>query len=87
MGTQQSSRSQATRKQASVKQTNTELDCIFKRSIFWRPSYIAQSAWLEHIPFAFWVVDTLRPRKIVELGTHYGNFAGAQGILKPNAMR
>ena len=50
MGTQQSSRSQARLKQASEKQTNTELDFIFKRPIFWRPSYIAQSAWLEHIP-------------------------------------
>ena len=84
MGTQQSSRIQATRKQASVKQTNTELDFIFKRSIFWRPSYIAQSAWLEHIPFAFWLVDTLKPRKIVELGTHYGSsyFSFCQAIMK-----
>lgn len=84
MGTQQSSRTQANRKQASVKQTNTELDFIFKRPIFWRPSYIAQSAWLEHIPFAFWLVDTLRPRKIVELGTHYGSsyFSFCQAITK-----
>ncbi|RVE14828.1 class I SAM-dependent methyltransferase [Escherichia coli] len=84
MGTQQSSRSQANRKQASVNQTNTELDFIFKRSIFWRPSYIAQSAWLEHIPFAFWLVDTLKPRKIVELGTHYGSsyFSFCQAITK-----
>ncbi len=84
MGTQQSSRSQAIRKQTTVKQTNTELDFIFKRSIFWRPSYIAQSAWLEHIPFAFWLVDTLQPRKIVELGTHYGSsyFSFCQAITK-----
>ena len=84
MGTQQSSRTQANRKQASVKQINTELDFIFKRPIFWRPSYIAQSAWLEHIPFAFWLVDTLRPRKIVELGTHYGSsyFSFCQAITK-----
>jgi len=84
MGTQQSSRSQANSKQASVKQTNTELGFIFKRSIFWRPSYIAQSAWLEHIPFAFWLVDTLQPRKIVELGTHYGSsyFSFCQSITK-----
>jgi len=84
MGTQQSSRTQANRKQASVKQTNTELDFIFKRPIFWRPSYIAQSAWLEHIPFAFWLVDTLQPRKIVELGTHYGSsyFSFCQAITK-----
>jgi len=84
MGTQQTSRSQAIRKQTSVKQINTELDFIFKRSIFWRPSYIAQSAWLEHIPFAFWLVDTLQPRKIVELGTHYGSsyFSFCQAITK-----
>lgn len=84
MGTQQSSRSQARQKQASEKQTNTELDFIFKRPIFWRPSYIAQSAWLEHIPFAFWLIDTLQPRKIVELGTHYGSsyFSFCQAVTK-----
>ncbi|MEL2243935.1 class I SAM-dependent methyltransferase [Leclercia adecarboxylata] len=84
MGTQQSSRSQARLKQASEKQTKTELDFIFKRPIFWRPSYIAQSAWLEHIPFAFWLIDTLQPRKIVELGTHYGSsyFSFCQAVTK-----
>ncbi|MBY5150586.1 family 2 glycosyl transferase [Enterobacter hormaechei] len=84
MDTQQSSRSQAPRKQASEKQTNTGLDFIFKRPIFWRPSYIAQSAWLEHIPFAFWLIDTLQPRKIVELGTHYGSsyFSFCQAVTK-----
>ena len=84
MGTQQSSRSQARLKQASEKQTNTELDFIFKRPIFWRPTYIAQSAWLEHIPFAFWLIDTLQPRKIVELGTHYGSsyFSFCQAVTK-----
>jgi hypothetical protein len=40
--------------------------------MFWRPAYVAQSAWLEHVPFAFWLVETHRPRVIVELGTHYG---------------
>lgn len=30
------------------------------------------SAWTEHVPFAFWLVDVLRPRMIVELGTHNG---------------
>ena len=31
------------------------------------------SAWIQHIPFAFALVDMLRPRRIVELGTHKGD--------------
>ncbi len=31
-----------------------------------------KSAWLEHGPFAMWLVRQLRPRSIVELGTHHG---------------
>lgn len=84
MGSQQSSRLKANRNPTPIKQTTTELGFIFKRPIFWRPSYIAQSAWLEHIPFAFWLVDTLQPRKIVELGSHYGSsyFSFCQAVAK-----
>lgn len=67
-----------------VAQSNIDLDFIFQRPIFWRPTYIAQSAWLEHIPFAFWLMTTLHPRKIVELGTHYGSsyFSFCQAVSK-----
>jgi len=41
-------------------------------SVFCKPAYLPLSAWTEHIPFAYWLVDSLRPRKIVELGTYYG---------------
>lgn len=33
---------------------------------------VDEAAWVGHIPFAFWVVDALRPRSFVELGTHSG---------------
>jgi hypothetical protein len=45
--------------------------CITAAS-FWAPQHMTRSAWLEHAPFAFWLVGALRPRVIVELGTHYG---------------
>ncbi len=40
---------------------------------FEKPAYHAPvSAWIEHIPFAFALMEALRPRVLVELGTHYG---------------
>ena len=50
---------------------------------FWVPEYICpSSAWVEHAPFAFWICAALRPRRFVELGTHYGYsyFAFCQAI-------
>ena len=39
---------------------------------FWLPEHFVTSAWLTHAPFAFWLVEVLRPRSIAELGTHLG---------------
>ena len=39
---------------------------------YMRPTYLAPSAWIEHVPFAFWLVESLRPMVTVELGTHWG---------------
>lgn len=39
-----------------------------------RPRWLTRhSAWHEHIPWAFLLVDALRPARIVELGTHAGD--------------
>ena len=46
--------------------------CISPPS-FWSPIWMRlDSGWLEHAPFAFWLVDALRPRLIVELGRGCG---------------
>ena len=34
---------------------------------------VIPDAWVQHIPFAMYLVDILKPRVIVELGTHTGN--------------
>lgn len=49
---------------------------------FRAPEKIVPSAWLEHAPFAFWLIEKLRPRILVELGTHNGfsYFAFCQAI-------
>lgn len=51
---------------------------------YWQPAHIVTSAWLGHAPFAFWLVDVLRPRRILELGTHFGFsfFAFAEAVRR-----
>lgn len=38
----------------------------------WVPNRLVDSAWLEHAPFAFWIVKTVRPKTLIELGTFSG---------------
>ncbi len=37
-----------------------------------RPVFLTRSDWLEHIPFAFWLMEAQKPRTFVELGTQDG---------------
>lgn len=55
----------------------------FSNIVFTEPQFNDQpSAWIEHIPFAFFLVEKLRPKTLVELGTQFGNsyFAFCQAI-------
>ena len=36
------------------------------------PRYRSVSAWSQHVPIAHWLVESLRPRTVVELGTYRG---------------
>lgn len=36
------------------------------------PRYRARSAWWQHVPIAHWLIDSLQPSTVVELGTHLG---------------
>jgi len=45
--------------------------CISAAS-FWVPDLINLTAWIEHAPFGFWLVEATKPGTIVELGTHQG---------------
>jgi GT2 family glycosyltransferase/glycosyltransferase involved in cell wall biosynthesis len=58
---------------------------LLRSIVFDRPErLVGPPAWIGHIPFAFWLIDVLRPGKLVELGTHTGNSysAFAQAIQR-----
>lgn len=44
----------------------------FTSASFWFPERLVASDWLEHAPFAFWLIESLVPRTVVELGTQSG---------------
>ena len=52
--------------------SDEDLGSFLSPASFWLPEHIVESAWLQHAPFAFWLVQALRPSRIVELGTHRG---------------
>ena len=58
--------------------------------MFSRPLRVAPSAWWSHVPFAMFLVDSLRPASIVELGTHNGvsycAFCQAVNALQLNTL-
>jgi len=61
-------------------------ELLLRSIVFTRPVRLVDPpSWVPHIPFAFWLIDALRPGTVVELGTHtgvsYSAFAQAVQIL------
>ena len=50
------------------------LVALIRRSMFWRPNFHQGDSWLEFIPVGFWLVDAIRPKRILEIGVESGNF-------------
>src|SRR5262245_15621737 len=47
---------------------------LYRPIVFLEPERLVHPpSWLEHTPFAFWIVDALRPSTFVELGCQSGN--------------
>jgi len=60
--------------------SNVELPML--SSVMMRPLYLENSAWIGHIPFAFWIIEAQKPHILVELGVYYGvsYFAFCQAV-------
>src|SRR5262245_12022543 len=61
------------------------------QAVFTKPNSLKPpNAWVEHIPFAFWLMEKLKPERFVELGTHTGNsyfaFCQAAKSLSPGTQ-
>lgn len=63
---------------------------MFLSSLSLNPTYMAPSAWWQHVPIAHWLVAELKPPRIVELGTHYGvsffSFCEAAQAFSPDTF-
>src|ERR1700744_490160 len=59
-----------------------EFEKYISRASFFVPEYRAKSAWAPHAPFAFWLVEALRPRVVVALGADvaYAYFGFCQAV-------
>lgn len=64
------------------------LPSLSSRVMFWRPKFLCESDWLDHLPFAFWLIESVKPRILVELGVAAGAsyFAFCQAMDKLNVV-
>ncbi len=55
--------------------SEADLISLIARPITWlKPLRLAlPNAWIGHIPLAYWLIEALKPSRLVELGTHSGN--------------
>lgn len=64
--------------------TPTPIGNLAQGSMFWQPDYLQPSAWLEHLPALFWLVEAVKPSQCLTLGVHQGaaHFAVCQAVSR-----
>mgnify|MGYP002737819136 CR=1 FL=1 len=62
----------------------TPIASLAQGSMFWQPDYLQPSAWLEHLPALFWLVEAIQPSRCMTLGVHQGaaHFAVCQAVSR-----
>lgn len=53
--------------------TTAPLQSLAQGSMFWRPDHIEPSAWLDHLPLLFWLMEAMAPQRCVTLGARRGS--------------
>jgi len=63
---------------------NEVLPALSNKTLFWRPKFLADDQGLSHLPFLFWVTESIRPAVTVQLGFGNGSsyFALCQAVDK-----
>lgn len=56
----------------NLKSLEIKFTSFLSLSSFLKPARLTESAWIQHVPFAFWVTEQLKPKVLVELGVHTG---------------
>ncbi|WP_447529187.1 hypothetical protein [Vreelandella sp. TE19] len=49
------------------------LQSLAQGSMFWQPDSVEISPWLQHLPWIFWLMETMQPKRCVTLGARPGS--------------
>jgi hypothetical protein len=54
--------------------------------VYFLPAVLGHSAWFQHVPFAYWLLERIKPNSFLEMGVHNGisYFAFCEAIRQQN---